>query len=163
MPSIETNGSREEVVLPRAAWATLVTGEKYLPGVAVFAESLLRGSSNHNGSLYPLITMVTSDVKEEAIQALRSLGCLIRPVKRLHPGHSKGDKNMAFAHFGDVWTKLRCFEMIEYDRIIMVDSDMLVLKNMDELFDGNLQDDHIMATFACTCNPSKNPNYPAEW
>ena len=147
----------------RGAWATLVTGEKYLPGVAVFAESLLRGSQNHKGSAYPLVAMVTPDVQEEAIEALVSLGCQIRPVKRLHPGHSKGDKNMAFAHFGDVWTKLRAFDLVEHDRVIMVDSDMLVRKNMDELFEKEMADDHIMATFACTCNPAKNPNYPAEW
>jgi hypothetical protein len=147
----------------RGAWATLVTGEKYLPGVAVFAESLLRGSQHHKGSSYPLVAMTTADVQEEALAALKSLGCLIRPVKRLHPGHSKGDKNMAFAHFGDVWTKLRAFDLTEYDRVIMVDSDMLVRKNMDELFEETLEEGHIKATFACTCNPAKNPNYPTYW
>lgn len=165
MPSISTNGNgaSPSPSSSRGAWATLVTGEKYLPGIAVFAETLLRGSNNHQGSIYPLIAMVTEDVQEEALAALSSLGCQIRTVKKLHPGHSKGDKNMAFAHFGDVWTKLRAFELVDYDRIVMVDSDMLVKKNMDELFDMPLAKGHIKATFACTCNPSKNPNYPKEW
>ncbi|UZJ53086.1 hypothetical protein CBS101457_002406 [Exobasidium rhododendri] len=168
MPSRNPSDDREEVRMASSshqgsAWATLVTGEKYLPGVGVFAESLLGGSQHHKGSNYPLIAMVTSDVGEEALAALTSLGCVIRPVKRLHPGHSKGDKNMAFAHFGDVWTKLRAFDLTEYERVVMVDSDMLVRKNMDELFDDSLEEGHIKAAFACTCNPAKNPNYPKEW
>ena len=149
---------------PNAAWATLVTGDKYLPGLVVFAKSLLRGSAKHEGSRYPLVAMITADVSEAAIQVLkRDAGCTIRRVERLDPGHSRGSENLAFAHFQDVWTKLRAFDLEEYDRVVMVDSDMLVLQNMDELMDLPLPTNHIMATFACTCNPLKKSTYPKEW
>lgn len=148
---------------PLRAWATLVTGEKYLPGVAIFAQSLLRGSAHHKRSRYPLVAMVTADVSAKAIESLVSLGCVVCPVKRLHPGHSRGDQRMAFAHFGDVWTKLRAFGLVEYERVIMVDSDMLVRHNIDNLMEMPLDEGHIMAGFACTCNPSKRPTYPDDW
>ncbi|KAB2569028.1 Galactinol synthase 4 [Lasiodiplodia theobromae] len=70
---------------------------------------------------------------------------------------------MAFSHFGDIWAKLRAFELTEYERVILVDSDMLVRRNMDELFDMPLERDEIAAGFACTCNPAKISTYPADW
>jgi alpha-N-acetylglucosamine transferase len=71
---------------------------------------------------------------------------------------------MAYARFGDVWTKLRAFELAEYERVIMVDSDMLVRRNMDELMTLPLDDGmQIAAGFACTCNPAKMASYPKDW
>ena len=73
---------------------------------------------------------------------------------------------MAFARFTNVWTKLRAFELTEYERVVLVDSDMLVCRNMDELMDvplGALERPAIAAGFACTCNPNRIPTYPSDW
>lgn len=73
---------------------------------------------------------------------------------------------MAFTRFTNVWTKLRVFELHEYDRVILLDSDMLVRRNMDELMDWPLHAPTgpvIAASFACTCNPNRIPTYPADW
>ncbi|PWN97390.1 nucleotide-diphospho-sugar transferase, partial [Tilletiopsis washingtonensis] len=140
------------------AWATLMTGEKYLPGLAVFAHSLLR----EHKSAYPLVVMTTGKLSEEARQCVLALGCEIREVKDLRP--EVAGTNMAYARFGDVWTKLRAFELAEYERVIMVDSDMLVRRNMDELMTLPLDDGmQIAAGFACTCNPAKMASYPKDW
>jgi hypothetical protein len=45
----------------------------------------------------------------------------------------------------------------------MVDSDMLVMENMDELMTMDLPDGHIAAIHACACNPRKLPHYPSDW
>lgn len=48
----------------------------------------------------------------------------------------------------------------------MVDSDMLVRRNMDELFDiplGGGSKAEIASGFACTCNPNKIASYPSDW
>lgn len=45
----------------------------------------------------------------------------------------------------------------------MVDSDMLVLSNMDELMTLDLPPNWIAATHACTCNPRKLSHYPPSW
>ncbi|WFC94700.1 hypothetical protein MBRA1_001334 [Malassezia brasiliensis] len=73
---------------------------------------------------------------------------------------------MAFARFTNVWTKLRAFELTEYERVVLVDSDMLVCRNMDELMDmplGTPEHPAIAAGFACTCNPNRIPTYPTDW
>ena len=45
----------------------------------------------------------------------------------------------------------------------MLDSDMLVLQNMDELLDMDLKPGHIAAAHVCACNPRKIPHYPSDW
>ncbi|MCP5916172.1 glycosyltransferase family 8 protein, partial [Klebsiella pneumoniae] len=70
------------------------------------------------------------------------------------------DGSLAFERFQNVWTKLRAFELYEYERVVMIDSDMLMCHNMDELFDRPLERGMIAAALACTCNPKQIPTYP---
>ena len=44
-----------------------------------------------------------------------------------------------------------------------MDSDMIVMRNMDELMDIDLPNDWIAACHACACNPRKLKHYPADW
>ncbi|KAL8992078.1 MAG: hypothetical protein Q9169_007391 [Polycauliona sp. 2 TL-2023] len=61
--------------------------------------------------------------------------------------------------------------MTQHDRIVQLDSDMLVLKNMDELMDLELDspmmegkgDKVFAASHACVCNALKKPHYPENW
>lgn len=73
--------------------------------------------------------------------------------------------------FYDCWSKLTPFSLIEYERVVQLDSDMLVLQNMDELMDIPLDSDAeagkgkrvFAASHACVCNPLKKPHYPRDW
>jgi len=142
----------------KACWATLLTRENYLPGLVVVAQTLLRD----HGSKYPLVVMATSTLSERARQAILELGCEIRDVEPIVPGTKS--TSAAFERFAEAWTKLRAFELDEYERVVMIDSDMLVRKNMDELIDDfQLEPSQIAAGFACTCNPNKIATYPDNW
>lgn len=68
------------------------------------------------------------------------------------------------------------FSLTEYSRIVQLDSDMLVLQNMDELMTMNLDAPALAETgtvetskrvfaagHACVCNPLKKPHYPKDW
>lgn len=48
-------------------------------------------------------------------------------------------------------------------RLVLLDSDMLVIRNMDELFDMDLPFDFIAANHACVCNYAKDPWADADW
>lgn len=132
---------------------------------SVFAHSLLRGP---HASAYPLVVMtVRGSCSPEAIEAVSQLGCQVVEVERMGiPGVSTV---LAAARFSEVWTKLRAWDMEEYEKVILTDSDMLVRRNMDELFDlplpsdGPLGGSGIAATFACTCNPARIKTYPTDW
>ncbi|SPO28123.1 related to galactinol synthase [Ustilago trichophora] len=151
------------------AWATLLTSEHLLPGLVVFAHSLLV----EHASRYPLVIMATSKLSSRARTILSNMlpsgKLVIRDIEPIYPASVA--TGLAYARFNEVWTKLRAFELVEYQRVALVDSDMLVRKNMDELFTdpyvfgGNKAEgeEWIGASWACTCNPNKIKTYPAEW
>lgn len=41
--------------------------------------------------------------------------------------------------FRDCWTKLRVFELVQYERVVLMDADMLVVRNMDEVMEMGLE------------------------
>lgn len=55
--------------------------------------------------------------------------------------------------------------------MVLLDSDMLVMQNMDELMDMELDAPELegsgsrvfAASHACVCNPLKKPHYPKNW
>jgi len=63
------------------------------------------------------------------------------------------------------------FSLEEYDRVVQLDSDMLVMHNMDELMDLELDPPGndgtgqkvFAASHACVCNPLKRSHYPKNW
>ncbi|KAJ3174604.1 hypothetical protein HDU87_007087 [Geranomyces variabilis] len=149
-------------------WATLMTKEHLLPGLVVFADSLLK----QHKSKYDLVVLATTDLSDAARSILQNInGVIIRDVEPIRPVHQA--KDLAFPRFTEVWTKLRAWELEdEYERVVLVDSDMLVRKNMDEIFDGEDGreiferadgQDWIGSSWACTCNPNKIATYPKEW
>lgn len=48
-------------------------------------------------------------------------------------------------------------------RIVLLDCDMIVRKNMDELMTIELPHDHIAAVHVCACNPRGIEHYPNDW
>ena len=48
-------------------------------------------------------------------------------------------------------------------RVVMIDADMLIRRNMDELVDLPLEEGWIAAAHVCACNPRKIPHYPEDW
>ncbi|TFK30558.1 glycosyl transferase [Coprinopsis marcescibilis] len=141
----------------KLAYATLLTKNEYLPGVLVLNNSLQSVKSR-----YPLVVMATPNLPQEARNILRLEGIPIREVEYLQP------KDVELAEldkrFADTWTKLHVWELAEYDRLVLLDSDMVVKRNMDELLDTlELSKGHIAGAHACACNPRKFPHYPKDW
>lgn len=137
---------------------TLMTKDSYLPGTLVLNQSLV-----HVKSKYSLVVMITASISEEARMILEREGIKLRQINRLEPNPGSSiiqrDKR-----FDDTWTKLRVFELEEYEKVLLLDSDMLIRKNMDELLeDFELDDGWIAACHACTCNPRRLNHYPKDW
>ncbi|EGO28220.1 glycosyltransferase family 8 protein [Serpula lacrymans var. lacrymans S7.9] len=142
----------------KAAYVTLLTKSSYLPGVLVL-EFTLRAV----GSRYPLVVMVTPQLPAEARAVLARKNITTTEVASLGPPEGVHTLSLSDVRFSDTWTKLRCFGLTEYHRVILLDADMLVLRRMDELMDLELEKDWIAATHVCACNPRRYPHYPADW
>ena len=102
-----------------ACWATLFTHAHYLPCLAVMLQSMRACQTR-----YPLVVMVTETVDARTRERLARMGCVLRDVDAWRVPHADG--SLAFERFQNVWTKLRAFELYEYERVVMIDSDMLL-------------------------------------
>ena len=139
------------------AWATLLTQPSYLVGVRA-----LRASLERAGSAYPLVVVVTAGIDAADRAVLEADGCLLREVEPIRPPRGLRD-SYANARFAEVWTKLAVWRLTEFERLVVLDADMLLTRHMDELFSLELGDGQIAACHACRCNPNHIPSYPASW
>ncbi|KAJ5927746.1 hypothetical protein N7466_006702 [Penicillium verhagenii] len=149
---------------PSKVWTTLITNTAYLSGLLTLDYSLKKV-----GSKYPLVALYTDSFPVEGHKALDARGILKQHVAYLLPSTPREYTNDP--RFYDCWSKLTPFSLVEYDRVVQLDSDMLVLKNMDELMELELDPPSaagngnrvFAASHACACNPLKKPHYPSDW
>ena len=116
-----------------------------------------------------MVVLYTDSFPAEGHAALDARGLHKRCVPLLLPATDTNFGNNA--RFVDCWTKLTVFSLVEYERVVMLDSDMLIVQNMDELMDVELDPPEmgvngnrvIAASHECTCNPLKKKNQPKYW
>ncbi|TVY56916.1 Galactinol synthase 1 [Lachnellula cervina] len=145
-------------------WTTLITNTKYLSGLLTLDYSLKK-----HGSAYPLVALYTDAFPASGHAVLDKRGIPKQHVPYLLP--SAGKDYSADPRFYDCWSKLTPFSLVEYDRVVQLDSDMLVMQNMDELMEMELDAPALAgkgkrvfaAGHACVCNPLKKEHYPADW
>ncbi|OCK84368.1 glycosyltransferase family 8 protein [Lepidopterella palustris CBS 459.81] len=158
------NPDTTRVVDSKKVWTTLITNTKYLTGLLTLDHSLKKYKS-----AYPLVALYTDTFPPEGHKALDIRGIPKKHVDYLLPSVQKDFSQDP--RFYDCWSKLTPFSLVEYDRVVQLDSDMLVLQNMDELMDLELdppsmagKGDRVFgASHACVCNPLKKPHYPKDW
>lgn len=142
----------------KAAWAVVLTSSNdYIKGVIALKHAL----HDLHKSKYPLLVLYTPAVAPEVIRTLIDIGCIVKPIDPIHP---KGKVEYKFKRFIETWTKLAVWKQEEYDRLVLLDADMLPLRNMDELMQLYLPNkDWVAASYACVCNPQKIAHYPPSW
>ncbi|KAJ5114643.1 Glycosyl transferase family 8 [Penicillium alfredii] len=169
-------------------WASLITNLDYLPGLLTLHHSLYNptpdpatststASTNdtdprpEQGSRYPFVALYTSAFPAEGLKALQARGIPAQWVPSVTPASAR--EYAQDPRFAETWTKLVAFSLEEYDRVVLLDGDILVRRNMDELMDLPLDSPATLesgaarrvfaAAHACACNPMKKPHYPSHW
>lgn len=102
-------------------------------------------------------------------QALDIRGIQKQHIKYLLPTTRKDFENEP--RFYDCWSKLTPFSLVEYDTVGQLDSDMLALKNTDELMEIPLDEPALegpggyvfAASHAGVCDLLKKSQYPKNW
>ena len=110
------------------AYCTLLSTESYLPGVLALHESLKR-----TGTPHPFMTAVSAHIAHDIDGVLGQAGIIVRRI----PESTAIPKEMIEnnGHWGHTFDKVHLFGLHEFEKLVYVDSDMIVLDNMDELFD----------------------------
>ncbi|KAI1084029.1 glycosyltransferase family 8 protein [Whalleya microplaca] len=151
-----SNGSNGNGSLydPTKIWTTLLTNRGYFGGLLVLHHSLRKQKSR-----YQLKVMVTRSVEEdkEYMEAFEAAGIPTIVVDKIEPTPRDGKVNKG------TWEKLAPWSFTEYERVVLLDSDQVILKNIDDMMTVDIPEGWIASTHACTCNPRKLPHYSKDW
>ncbi|RGP65900.1 hypothetical protein FLONG3_9032 [Fusarium longipes] len=114
------------------AYTQYVTNSEYLCNSVMFFEALDRLSSRADRvMMYPSNMIKTeNDTSRDAdllIKARDEYNVKLIPITVQH-------KDNADATWADSFTKLLAFNQTQYSRVLSIDSDSMILQNMDELF-----------------------------
>lgn len=111
-------------------YITAITNEKYLKGLKVLSKSLSATKTK-----FSLMVMIPEEHRGgklcKQVEKLK-LPVLFCPNITIPKKHS--DDNV-FNHWNETFFKLNVAKLTQFKKIIFLDSDMLILKNIDDLFD----------------------------
>lgn len=115
--------TRDGPATPRHTYVTLADGQ-YVLGCMALARSLARLTD------VPLLVLHTDPYTPRALRHLPNVQT--RRIEAIDNPHAHGQ-----SRFSGTFSKLRVFELLEYDRVTFVDADCVVLQDIDSLFEGN--------------------------
>ena len=113
---------------------TLLFGnDSYLPGILLLGSSIRKvmpTTNSNKKSNIELCCMVTNDISPEARSLILKIYDHVIDVDYLQiPPNLIKHKNPSTRNiYSKTFTKLRIFEMTQYDKILFLDADMLVIK-----------------------------------
>ena len=126
------------------AYVTLLSNKSYLEGVLVLSRSLKAVQAQ-----YPLYCVLSVSVDNEVQKELEQegIGCI-----RLAHAAVDGNVNpegQGFSHWNFTFDKLQIWGLTQFEKIVFLDSDMLIVNNIDELFERE--------PFSAVCADSSYP------
>lgn len=113
-------------------YATMFTGGGgYLKGVIALLSSL-----REVGSRYPLTVFVTASASRDECDAIEHAGAFVVPIEAIEVPEIVSRLNLSngFAHWNETFAKIRVFSATQFSKIVLLDSDMMIVRNVDELF-----------------------------
>ncbi|XP_043714980.1 UDP-glucuronate:xylan alpha-glucuronosyltransferase 2-like [Telopea speciosissima] len=136
----------------REAYATVLhSSEAYVCGAVALAQSILATGTNRD-----LVLLLDESISQPKRDSLAASGWKIRIIRRIR--NPKAEKN-SYNEYN--YSKFRLWQLTDYDKIIFIDSDIVVLRNMDILFqfpqmsargnDGSIFNSGIMAIEPSNC------------
>ncbi|TKY61356.1 Inositol phosphorylceramide glucuronosyltransferase 1 [Spatholobus suberectus] len=106
------------------AYVTLLYGDEFLLGVRVLGKSI-----RNTGSDKDMVVLVSDGVSDYAKNLLRADGWIVEMISLLANPNRVRPKR-----FWGVYTKLKIFNMTNYKKVVYLDADTIVVKNIDDLF-----------------------------
>lgn len=109
----------------REAYATILhSAEFYVCGAIAVAQSI-----RLTGSHRDLVILVDGTITAEHREGLQAAGWKLRQIERIRNPKAERD---AYNEWN--YSKFRLWQLTDYDKIIFIDADLLILRNIDFLF-----------------------------
>jgi glycogenin glucosyltransferase len=109
------------------AYVSLLSTDAYLPGVLVLHRSLQR-----TGTPHPFLLLITPGITARARAVLAGAGIVCRTIERPVAVASGVSRR---ARWDATYAKIHLFDLVDFDKIVFLDADMLVTRSLDHLFD----------------------------
>ena len=113
------------------SYVSLLTNDSYVYGIVLLVESMKKVKTR-----YPLHVLVTDKVSTASLELLKQLGVTYEVVdtisvsEEIHEYNSKLNARLA-AIWKDCWTKFRIFDQTQFEKIVFLDADIMVLNCLD--------------------------------
>lgn len=128
---------------------TVLSSDEYLLGVLTLYKSLVKTRTK-----YPFYVAITSDISGESIDVLTNVNINIikldNSIKLPEEIKNKNSKS-GYSQWNNTLQKLAIFQLTRFKKIVYLDSDMLILNNIDELFNKK----HMSAVVAGSLIPGR--------
>lgn len=110
------------------AYVTCLSTDKFLNGVLVLYQSL-----KNTNPKYPFYCIVSDDLSKETLDTMTKCGVDYIVMEHIDVSHLTG---RAMSEWDSHYFKFRLFQLFQFEKIVFLDADMLVMHNLDELFDN---------------------------
>lgn len=133
-------------------WVTYMSSDRDLRGVLLLSYNLRKVSSK-----YKLCCIVVENVSDDAIRSLEKHGIMVVAFNfsDILTKEYKFDRKLAnFVLKKQLFGKYLFFKL-EFDKKVYLNSDLLILRNIDELFDKEMKDNMLYMV----CDMARNQDY----
>jgi len=114
--------------MKKFSFVSVLSTDDYLDGVLVLKYSLDKTSPK-----YPFVLLVTPNLSQNTIEALRKHNVDLITIEGIASPVVVTDPRLTRWNY--TYSKLAIFGLTQFDKIVYLDSDMLILKNIDDLFE----------------------------
>ena len=115
----------------KCAYATVLSTDSYLPGTLALFESIKRTKPMINN----FVVVVNENIKKETRDRLQEEGYIVIEKPKIEVSQEIKNKNRILPYWNNTFDKFNLFDLTDFDKIVYLDSDIYVRKNIDELFD----------------------------
>ena len=111
--------------MTKETFACVLSTDDYLEGVLVLQENL-----KFLKSKYDLICLINETITEETKKILDYFKIKYIEFPKIEYVSKDNDNS----HWVNTFDKFNIFKLLDYDKVVYLDSDLLILKNIDNLF-----------------------------
>lgn len=110
----------------REAYVTVLhSSQYYVCGAITLAQSILQTNTTKD-----LVLLADRTISKHSRQGLEAAGWKVKRIDRIRSPNAKVD---AYNEWN--YSKLRVWQLTDYDKVMFIDSDFIVLHNIDHFFD----------------------------